>query len=360
MESVIAKSMNPSEFPLVIEPVDRSITLQSFLTLLRSKNGYFKEQLLKHGGLLFRHFPIQNEYDFASVIHSLQMGHFIDYIGGDSPRKKLVGGVYTSTEAPPSVKIPLHNELSFVKRYPTHIYFYCATPPSSGGETIIGDARKIYHAIEKDVRERFIEKGVRYISCYPHGETFLQWVNKSHKTWMDVFETEEREEVEQKCLENDFGFVWHQNDWLQISQERPAIIEHPETRERVWFNQAHLFQFTPKFLSWWRYVGVRLLYCRKHTRLHEVFFADHTPIPRQDLYHILDVLDDHTVYFTWSKGDLLVLDNVLAMHGRATFRGKRRILTAMTGYTERDSKIGFGLRESSQGSTIASRPILEI
>ena len=62
-----------------------------------------------------------------------------------------------------------------------------------------------------------------------------------------------------------------------------------------------------------------------------MFFANGSPIPREDLYHVLDVLDANTVYFPWQKGDLLILDNVLAMHGRATFTGKRRILTAMTG-----------------------------
>jgi alpha-ketoglutarate-dependent taurine dioxygenase len=66
-------------------------------------------------------------------------------------------------------------------------------------------------------------------------------------------------------------------------------------------------------------------------RLHEVFFADGSTIPLKDLYHILDVLDANTIYFPWKKGDVLVLDNILAMHGRAVFSGKRRILAAMTG-----------------------------
>lgn len=65
--------------------------------------------------------------------------------------------------------------------------------------------------------------------------------------------------------------------------------------------------------------------------LHQIFFADDSKIPREAIYHILDVLDQNTVYFPWQKGDVLILDNILAMHGRASFQGKRRILTAMTG-----------------------------
>lgn len=159
----------------------------------------------------------------------------------------------------------------------------------------------------------------------------LNKFQRSHKSWIDVFETESKEEVERKCRESEFEFKWQQNDWLQISQTRPAVMSHPTTKDMIWFNQAHLYDFNPKFLGLTRYVGAKLFYIRKHMRLHEVFFADSSPIPRADLYHIMQQLDANTIYFPWQKGDVLVLDNVLAMHGRAPFSGKRRILTAMTG-----------------------------
>jgi alpha-ketoglutarate-dependent taurine dioxygenase len=331
MNDFITKFINAEKLPLVVEPADPKITFPEFLDLLQKNNEFFKKSLLQHGGILFRNFPIHNEHDFGAAIKGLQTGNFINYIGGDSPRNKIVEGIYTSTEAPPSIKLPLHNELSYVKNYPRHIYFYCDIPPMANGETIIADARKIFHAIDKDVKARFTEKGLRYISCYPYKSAFMNFVNKSHKSWINVFETEDKAEVERKCQENEIAYRWNQNDWLQISQVRPSVIAHPETQEEVWFNQAHHFDFNPKFLGWKNYIGAKILYCRKHTLLHDVSFADDTKIPRKDFYHILDVLDEHSVYFPWAKGDMLVLDNILAMHGRATFTGKRRVLTAMTG-----------------------------
>jgi alpha-ketoglutarate-dependent taurine dioxygenase len=189
-------------------------------------------------------------------------------------------------------------------------------------------------AMNHDVKQRFIEKQLKYVSCYYYKSAVMNLLNKlqpSHKSWIDVFETENKGEVEQKCRENEFGFKWNQNDWIQISQIRPAVNTHPLTNETVWFNQVHLYDFNPKLLGWWRYIGAKLFYCRKHTRLHEVYFADETEIPREDIYHILDVLDANTIYFPWQKGDVLILDNVLMMHGRATFNGKRRVMAAMTG-----------------------------
>lgn len=322
------------QFPLVMEPKRKGSSREEFLEWIQSEKPNIQKQLLKSGAILLRNFPVENEFDFEAVIKTLNFGNFTDYIGGDSPRTKITGGVYTSTEAPAHFKLPLHNELSFVKKFPKHIYFYCHVAPQVGGQTIIGDARKIYNAVDPSVRERFERKGLKYVSCYYYKSKLMDTINRlqrSHKTWLDVFETEDKNDVEKKCRENEFDFRWNQNDWIRISQRRPATYVHPETNENVWFNQAHLYDFNPKFLGLWKYLAVKAFYCRSHMKLHEVFFADSTPIPREDIYHILDVLDANTVYFPWQKGDVLILDNVLAMHGRAIFSGKRRILTAMTG-----------------------------
>lgn len=333
MKKFSMKFLNENKLPLVVESTQK-MSKEEFSEHLFSNKEHFKKELLKYGGLLFRNFPIESEDDFSSFVNNLGTGKYIDYIGGDSPRTKIREGIYTSTEAPPSIKIPLHNELSFVKYYPKHIYFFCQIPPKEKGETIIADARKVYQSMNEHTRKRFSEKGLKYVSCYYLRSKVMETLNKlqkSHKTWLDVFETDNKSEVERKCNENEFKHRWFQNDWLQISQERPAVMPHPITNEMIWFNQAHLYDFNPRLLGWWRYISAKLFYIRKHMRLHEVFFGDGTKIPRKDLYHILDTLEKNTIYFRWQKGDVLVLDNVLTMHGRATFSGKRRILTAMTG-----------------------------
>lgn len=334
MEGLRESWINSNKLPLVIEPMERGISLENALKIISSQRQKLEEKLLKTGGILFRNFPLSNENHFSSFIKTVDKGSFIDYIGGDSPRNKITEGIYTSTEAPPSIKIPLHNELSFVKNYPKKIYFFCQIAPSHKGETTIADARKIYEAIDNSVKKKFVDNGLKYVSCYYYKSKIMNYLNKwqrSHKSWVDVFETEHPASVEEKCVANEFNYKWNQNQWLQISQERPAVISHPITQEKIWFNQAHLYDFNPKLLGWWRYVGAKIFYMRKHMRLHEVYYGDGSRISRQDLYHIMETLEKQTIYFPWQTGDLLLLDNVLAMHGRATFTGKRRILTAMTG-----------------------------
>ncbi len=333
MEGFHFNFINQEQLPLVIQPAQSFLSKTKFFDLILQQREIFRQKLLKYGGILFRGFPLQSAGDFVAFIKYLGMGKFVDYIGGENPRNKVNEGVYTSTEAPPSTKIPLHNELSFVKDHPNHIYFFCEIPSSIGGATIIADARKIYHSVNSKVKQRFIDKGLCYVSSYYYKSFSMELLNRlqpSHKSWIQVFETESKKEVEKKCREHEFDYQWAKNDWLHISQVRPAVRAHFETKEMVWFNQAHLYDFNPRLMGNWRYIGAKLFNCRTNKKLHQIFYSDHTPILREDLYHVMDALDAHTITFPWEKGDVLVLDNVLAMHGRATFKGKRRILAAMT------------------------------
>lgn len=325
--------LNSQKLPLVIQPSNPDITFKEFLAEIRSSHAAIKDKLHQFGAILFRGYPIHSAPEFNEVVSALGLGTCLDYIGGDSPRNKIYDKVYTSTEASPDFKIPLHNELSYVKHFANHIYFWCDIPPAKDGETIIGDARKVYKDMNPTVRERFERHGLKYTSRYYCKNKIIDFINKfqpGHKTWMTSFEAKTKKEVEEKCKKGEFDFKWLPNDWLQIQRTRPASHTHPVTGEKVWFNQAHTFDFNPKFLGLWRYIGSKIFYSIPNTLVNEVHFADGTKIPREDMYHILDTLDRNTIKFAWQHGDLLVIDNILAMHGRAPFTGKRRILTALT------------------------------
>ncbi len=333
MDCFQTEFITQQKLPLVIKPKERAASFETFLELIRKSRDSIDKKILKYGGILFRGFPVNGADGFNAVIEALGFGRSLNYIGGDSPRQKVKGKVYTSTSAPRSLKIPLHNEMSFVKNYPKHIYFYCDVPPQKGGETIIADARRIYRKVDPVIKKRFVEKRLRYISNFYKKNVLIDLINRfqdAHKTWMQVFETEDKEEVEKHCLKNDFGFRWNKNEWLQVIYNAPSIIAHPKTKEKVWFNQAHLYDYNPKLLGFWNWVGAKLVYMRKDTVMHAIYYGDKGVIPRDELYHVMDVLDKETIKFPWKRGDVMVLDNVLAMHGRAPFSGKRRILTMLT------------------------------
>ncbi|KTD51027.1 TauD/TfdA family dioxygenase [Legionella quateirensis] len=319
-------------FPTLITPKKHS-KFNDVIEELQANKPKIEQLLLKNGALLFRGFPVNTPEQFSHFIETLKLGNFVNYQLGDSPRDKVINKVYTSTETPAAIHLPLHQELSYIKKFPRHIYFFCQIAPKHQGETIIADAREVYKSLKPEFIQCFQEKGLTYVSHYYYKDKLLRTLNRfarSHKSWMEVFETHDKAEVEDICRNNEVSFRWLRSDWIELKQKRPAVMDHPITHETVWFNQAHLFDFNPRLLGLLNYIGAKILYCRPSTSLHEIRFGDDSPIPRHYLYHILDVLDKKTVAYPWQNGDVMVLDNILAMHGRAPFKGKRRILTALT------------------------------
>ncbi|STX28801.1 pyoverdine biosynthesis regulatory gene SyrP-like protein [Legionella beliardensis] len=294
-------------FP-VVATLRKKLTLASILENLLAYKQEFETLLLTYGAIIFRNLPVTEASQFAYFIEKLSLGKFFSYVGGDSPRSKLMDGIYTSTEAPPKIYIPLHQELSYLQTYPKHIYFFCEIEPATRGETIIGDAREVYKQLDPKLVARFQDKKITYISHYYQKSKLMDLINhfaRSHKSWLEVFETTDPEEVMQFCKKSNIELHWLGKNWIELKHTMSPLLQHPITKETVWFNQAHLFDFSPKLLGLLRFLAAKLVYFRRLTRLHEVTFADGDKISRKDIYHIMDILDKCTASIPWKRGDIM-------------------------------------------------------
>ena len=99
----------------------------------------------------------------------LRQGGAIEYHYRAGPRTRVQGNIYTSTDYPPDQSIFPHNEGAFQPVLPTRIFFYCVTPPQQGGQTPLGDNRKLTARIPAVIKQRFLEKGVMYRRNYGFG-----------------------------------------------------------------------------------------------------------------------------------------------------------------------------------------------
>jgi alpha-ketoglutarate-dependent taurine dioxygenase len=267
------------------------------------------------GVVLLRGFrPLADEEFHAFVADVL--GPPLEYRERSSPRTRVTGHVYTSTEYPAHQPIFLHNENSYANVWPTKIAFYGAVAADTGGATPIADVRAVYRQIPADVRDRFAGTGVLYV------RHFTQNVGLS---WQDVFQTADRADVEAYCAAHGYTCEWLA-DGLRTSRRGQAVARHPVTGDIVWFNHAAFFHLSTLESD----VRAGLLAQFGESRLpNQTYYGDGRPIEPHVLDLIRDAYRDHQISWPWRAGDLLLLDNMLVAHGREPFTGTRRVLVGM-------------------------------
>jgi len=316
----------------------RKITIckENNLMVLRATNHYKYEDLLewKHnnvtqlnqllyerGAILFRGFNISNTEIFESFMNQLPDPR-LAYIDGNSPRKKLLSNIYTSTEFPSEYPISLHNELSYSSSWPTKLYFCCVVPPATDGHTLLADSRKVLQDLEPSIVEQFSNRQVKYTR-------FLHDGLGIGLSWQETFESHEKHQVEEYCDNADIEYQWNKDGGLHLSQIGPGTILHPITNEKVWFNQAdqfHISNLPDKVAS-----TIKML-TKENQSLFPTYsyFGDGEEISPEIFLEVRNVFKKNTVYFSWEAGDILLVDNVLTAHGRSPFSGNREIIVAMT------------------------------
>jgi len=302
------------KLPLVLRPSVPGVDLAAWAEGHREQ---LTRDLLEHGGILFRGFPLATVEDFERVVRAIS-GDLLEYKERSSPRHAVAGKVYTSTDYPPDQPIFLHNENSYQNAWPMQIFFFCHTAARRGGETPIADTRRIYERIDPEVRRRFLEKKWMYVRNFGDGFGL---------PWTTVFQTDDRAAVEAHCEKSGIRAEWKDGNRLRTRAVRPAISEHPYSGEKVWFNHAIFFN-----------VGT-LTETLREALLEEfpvedlpthTYYGDGTPIEPEVLDHLRACYAAETVSFPWEQGDLLMLDNMLAAHGRGSYEGERKVMVAMS------------------------------
>lgn len=302
-----------SELPALITPAFIGETLIEAFTRLQNDIEGLIETI---GGVLFRNFSVADISEFKEF--SASFGEpLLNYEFGSTPRSAVSKGVYTSTSYPAHQHIPLHNEQAYTREWAKRIWFHCVTASKEGGETPIADSRAVYNKMPEAIRNEF-EKGLLYVRNY--GDFDLPW--------QQVFNTDDRAEVEAYCRRSKIDFEWTEDDGLRTSQLCQGVETHYKTGEKLWFNQAHLFHLS-NLQSEVRESLESILDLEEMPR--NVYYADGREISDDVFTQIRAVLAQETVLFPWQDGDVIMLDNMLVAHGRTPFEGPRKVVVAMAG-----------------------------
>jgi alpha-ketoglutarate-dependent taurine dioxygenase len=302
-----------SPLPLVIEPAVESVDL---IEWAQNNREFIEAQLCKHGGLLFRHFEMKEVADFERLVQATS-SELLNYQERSSPRSRVSGNVYTSTDYPAGQRIFLHNENSYQHIFPLKIFFCCLTPPDDGGETPIADCRRVLQGIAPEIQARFKDKGGWMLVRNFRDDLGL--------SWQTAFQTTDKAQVDEYCRGAGIATDWR-GDHLRTRQIRPVTATHPRTGEVVWFNHATFFHVSTLESA----VHQSLLAQYEEEELpNNTYYGDGSPIEPAILDHLRAAYLQATVKFPWQSGDILMLDNMLVAHGREPFAGPRKIVVGM-------------------------------
>ena len=298
--------------PLVLQPAVENVDL---IDWVEGNREWLESKLSRYGAILLRGFNIITPSAFERF--SLTVCQTLFNENGEHPRRTITGNVYTPIFYPDDQKILWHNENSFNHSWPRKILFCCRQPADRGGETPIVDSRQVFDRMNPKIREKFLQKQVMYLRNYGDGLGL---------NWKTVFQTTEKAEVESICRRALIDFEWKSSERLRTRAIRPAVIQHPKTREISWF--AQLTHWHPACLD----PGIRRSLqssFQSEDLPRSCYYGDGSPIENSVIEELCAIYQQLEVSFPWQRGDVLLLDNILTAHARNPFVGKRQLLVAM-------------------------------
>lgn len=309
---VITDDLAPGPFLLSVRPRNRPTSLVAWLSTHRE---FVLSRLVSHGAVLLRDFEVDGAVDFeraSSVIAPVALA----YEGGTAPRKRIAPGVMSSTEAPATQVIPQHTEMSYLERWPLKLLLYCVQPSETGGETPLCSLRRLRERHGERLHRLFEDRGVMYVRNYLGFFT----------SWKAAFETTEPANVETFLRANAFTWEWLDGGSLRTRNVAQGLARHPSTGESVFFNQAYGLN------RWYLKRTLSPAICARlgdDNLPSDTFYGDGTPIEESVLAELYGIDEEEKVRIPWQAGDVIIVDNMLATHGRMPFTGPRSVLVSL-------------------------------
>ena len=270
----------------------------------------------EHGSFLVRGLGLHDAGQVIEVVSRLADDLVVE-TEAFAPRQRYADGVYSSATWPANQPMCMHHELSYRLRVPGLLMFACLTAPATGGATGVADASVVLGALPDELVERFERQGWLLTRSYN---------DEIGASLEEAFGTADHAAIDAYCLANGIEAGWQPDGGLRTRQRRSAVVRHPVTGRRSWFNQV-------AFLNEWT------LDPEVREFLVDVYgpealpfntsFGDGEAIGPEVVALLNEVYDAHTVREPWQAGDLMLVDNVASAHSREAYEGDREVLVAM-------------------------------
>jgi len=283
-----------------------------------SKNkDQIRKDLLQYGAIWLRGFDLMKSVNgFREMHEALELEPCLDPLHSSGLRKFASerDALYEEVNKP-SLRghyIGLHCE-STAKRTAAYAAFVCFQKATEGGgRFLVADGAAILGEIDTKVLKKLYDRQIRIsVSNLDLPEGLPSFVKNGIGAAVDMAVAPKFD----MDLEMIFEADGKPGRLQAIETAEPPINRHPVTGIPVWFNNAHNHA---RKLRDRRPCGV------PEVGMTEVFYADTLePLTMEDCAEIKRASEKHITALAMEPGDVLLVDNYRALHGRDVFQGDR-------------------------------------
>jgi len=269
-----------------------------------------------HGAVLLRGFPLASAEDFDAMVGAFDLPCFsYDDSLSNAHRINFTPRVFSANEAPPEATISLHHEMAQTPIYPSKLFFFCQVSPETGGATPICRSDVLWERLVK-ARPEFAsdckDKGLRYSNVMPAEADSASSMGRS---WQSTFSADTREDAKARMAS--LGYAW---EWFPNGDLRATTPTLPAVRDLGNGRYSFFNQLIAAFSGWKD---------ARNDPTKAITFGDGSPLDPSDVETASALADELTFDVPWQAGDLVLVDNYLAMHGRRSFTGTRKVMASL-------------------------------
>jgi Taurine catabolism dioxygenase TauD, TfdA family len=325
-------------FPLVLECKTPGASLNAATEWVGAHRDELLERASQHGAILFRGLPLNSPEDCDTFVAAFGLTNF-PYIESlsNAVRVNYTERIFSANEAPADVTIYFHHEMAQTPIYPAKLFFFCQKPAEEGGETPLCRSDVLFERLAArcpEFAKNCEEKGLRYSNVMPADNDPKSGMGRS---WKSTLRAESREEAEARLREIGYDWEWLPDECLRATTPvLPAVRDVGESR-KAFFNQL-----IAAFQGWKD---------ERNDPSKAIRFGDGSPLDRDAVNVATELAYEMAFDLPWQKGDAVLVDNFVTMHGRRTFRGTRKVLASLA---DPHKRAAAGIGDANAG---ANRPM---
>lgn len=249
---------------------------------------------------------------------------YSDYKGGGSRWKAINREVVnndktllTATGSVQNFTIPLHGEMYYMDNPPELIFFYCQTPATKGGETILCNGQVLLRSLDAETRQFFTENKIKYKRYLPDGD------------WQVAFMIDDYDALKEFCIGKGMTIDRDENNAVITEYVSSPILYRENIKENVFINNILYIYFAEQAFKEGgdiSKIANGAVRCPIVVRM-----ENDEEIPYKYIERLMAEASKAVIDIRWQTGDFVMVDNHIVMHGRKKSPGDERKLLVKMG-----------------------------